>query len=86
MKKFLCWLLRKHNFYSVTSIPSLEDEILSIEGYLDYKCRRCGKMSKGYFYRDRFKTIGWSRLLTDTEKDIFLKDPYIMLNRLPGRR
>jgi len=50
-----------------------------MEGCIDYKCKRCGKISKGYFYRDKLKTIGWSRLLTGIEKDMFIKDPYIML-------
>jgi DNA-directed RNA polymerase subunit RPC12/RpoP len=77
--KFLCRILG-YKYFTVT--PILGEDTLYQKGRIDYKCRRCGKITEGYFYQDRFRTLSWSRVLTQKEKDMLLRNPYCFLKRL----
>ncbi|MEK6887278.1 MAG: hypothetical protein AABW88_05610 [Nanoarchaeota archaeon] len=85
LKRILCIFLGRHRFMlkEPLNIKS-EHPLLSVEGYVDYKCSRCGKESHGYFYSDGFRTLSWCRLLSVEEKKLLIKDPYCFLKTKRG--
>jgi hypothetical protein len=73
--KFLCYMNR-HDwklaiFGLVFSTPG--------EKSIDYRCKRCGKMKKGYAFYDGFRLVMWNRTLTDAEKKLLVENPYAFL-------